>query len=109
MCASFWNGFIDFILKGKSFLDCLNLFSPNDYDKNDKMIIISSITKTIKNLYCFVCGKYRKSEKPKLSCILEKTLVLSIIFSNCKNEDEKLFKEEELIEILKNLRLIKNI
>ena len=28
---------------------------------------------------------------------LEKTLVLSIIFSKCKNEDEKLFKEEELV------------
>ena len=100
MCASFWIGFIDFILKGKSLPDCLNLFSPNDYDKNDKMI---------KKLYCFVCGKYRKSEKPKLSCILEKTLILSFVCSNCKNEDEKLFKEEELIEILKNLRLIKNI
>ena len=31
-------GFIDFMLKGKSLLDYTNLFSPNDYGKNDKII-----------------------------------------------------------------------
>ena len=40
---------------------------------------------------------------------LEKTLVLSIICSKCKDEDEKLFKEEESIEILKILGLLENI
>ena len=30
--------FIDFILKVKSLLDYTNLFSPNDYEKNDKII-----------------------------------------------------------------------
>ena len=40
---------------------------------------------------------------------LEKILVLSIICSKSKNEDERLFKEEESIEILKLLGLIKNI
>ena len=29
--------FIDFILKGKSLLEYTNLFSPNDYEKNDKI------------------------------------------------------------------------
>ena len=38
-----------------------------------------------------------------------KMLVLSIICSNCKNEDEKLSKEEESFEILKTLGLIENI
>ena len=37
MCGHFYIGFIDFILKGKSLLDYTNLFSPNDYEKNDKM------------------------------------------------------------------------
>ena len=41
--------------------------------------------------------------------LLEKTLVLSIICSKCENEDEKIFKEEESIEILKILGLIENI
>ena len=63
----------------------------------------------MKKLYCVISGKYRKFEKPKTSYFLEKTLVLSIICSKCKNEDEKLFKEEELIEILKILGLIPNI
>ena len=27
----------DFMLKGKSLLDCTDLFSPNDYEKNDKI------------------------------------------------------------------------
>ena len=63
----------------------------------------------MKKFYCVICGKYRKLEKPKISYLLEKTLVLSIICSKCKNEDEKIFKEEESIEILKILGLINNI
>ena len=60
----------------------------------------------MKTLFCLICSTYRKFEKPKISCLLEKTLVLSIISSKCKNEDEKLFKEDESIEILKTLDLI---
>ena len=45
--------------------------------------------------------KYHTSEK--------NTLVLSIICGKCKKEDEKIFKEEESIEILKILGLIENI
>ena len=40
---------------------------------------------------------------------LKKTLVLSIVCSKCNNEDEKIFKEEESIEILKILFLTENI
>ena len=39
MCGYFCIGFIDFMLKGKSLLDYTNLFSPNDYEKNDKIIL----------------------------------------------------------------------
>ena len=39
MCGYFCIGFIDFMLKGKSFLDYINLFSPYDYEKNDKIIL----------------------------------------------------------------------
>ena len=63
----------------------------------------------MKKLYCVLCSKYRKSEKPKILYILEKTLVFSIIGSKCKNEDEKIFKEEELVETLKIVGLIENI
>ena len=63
----------------------------------------------MKKLHCFVCDRYKTFEKPKISYILEKTLVISIICSKCKNEDEKIFKEEESIEISKILGLFKNI
>ena len=33
-------GFIDFMLKDKTLLDYTNLFSPNYYEKNDKIILI---------------------------------------------------------------------
>ena len=56
----------------------------------------------MKRLYCVIYGNYRKFEKPKISYLLEKTIFLFIIFSKCKNEDDKIFKEES-IEILKFL------
>ena len=39
MCGYFCIEFIYFLLKGKSFLDDTNLFSLNDYAKNDKIIL----------------------------------------------------------------------
>ena len=63
----------------------------------------------MEKLDCVICGKYRKFEKPKISYLLEKKLVLSIICNKCKHEDKKLFKEKESIEILKILSFIENI
>ena len=63
----------------------------------------------MKKLCCVICSRYRKFEKPKISYLLEKTLVLSTICSKCKKEDEKISKEKESIEILKILGLIDNI
>ena len=60
-----------------------------------------STTKKMKKLYCVICGK--------IFIAFRKTLVLSLICSKCKNEDEKIFKEEESIEISKVLCLIENI
>ena len=39
MCEYFCIGFIDFMLKGKSLYKFTNLFSPNDYEKKDKIIL----------------------------------------------------------------------
>ena len=43
----------------------------------------------MKKLYCIICRKHRKIEKPKISYLLKKKLVLSIICSKLKTEDEK--------------------
>ena len=56
----------------------------------------------MKKIYCVICSKYRKFEKPKISYLFEKALVLSIICSKCENE---LFKKEESTEISKILGL----
>ena len=39
MCGYFCTGFIDFVLKGKNLLEYTYLFSPNEYKKNDKIIL----------------------------------------------------------------------
>ena len=39
MCGYFCIGFIDFMLKGKSLLEYANLFSSNEYKKNNKVIL----------------------------------------------------------------------
>ena len=42
----------------------------------------------MKKMYCVICGKYRKFEKPKIPY-----LFLSIICGKCKNEDEDYLKK----------------
>ena len=39
MCEYLCIGFIDFMLKGKSSLDYTDLFSPNDYQRSDEIIL----------------------------------------------------------------------
>ena len=62
----------------------------------------------MKNIYCVIRDKYKKLKNHKISYILEKA-VISITPSKYGNEDEKIFKKEQSIVILKILGLIKNI
>ena len=39
MCGYFYVGFIDFMLKDKSLLEYTNLFSEDEYEKNDNIIL----------------------------------------------------------------------
>ena len=39
MCRYFCIGFIDFMFKGKSLTEYTNLFSPNDFKKNDDIVL----------------------------------------------------------------------
>ena len=39
MCGYFCVKFVDFMLKGKSLLDYKKIFSPNEYEKNDKIML----------------------------------------------------------------------
>ena len=59
MCQHFCIRLIDFTLKGSSLLDYTNFISPNDYEKNDKIILkYFQCLKRWKNWA--ICGKYRK-------------------------------------------------
>ena len=52
-----------------------------------------------------------KQNLKKLKCYIfkKKILNLCIVYSKCSHKDEKIFKEEESIEILKILALISNL
>ena len=77
ICGYFCIEFIDFMFKDKSVLDYIDLFSPDDYEKNGKMVLKCFqlfSTRKMKKLYCVICHKYRKFEKPKISYLLEKSI-----------------------------------
>ena len=39
MCGYFCTGFINYMLKGKTLTECTNLFSPNNFKKNEDIIL----------------------------------------------------------------------
>ena len=52
----------------------------------------------MKKIYCVIWSKYIKFEKTKISYLLEKTLVLSIICSRCKNEEKKYLEKKNQLK-----------
>ena len=63
----------------------------------------------MRKIYCINCKKYKEFIKSRISYISYKTLLLSSICNKYGSEDEKIFKEEESIEILKVIGLTENI
>ena len=97
MWILFCIGFIDFLWNSRGLVDYTNLYSLSNYGRNDE-IILKYFQKMKKYIYCVICGKKRKFGKPKISYLLDKVLVYSTICSKSKNEDEKVFKEENSID-----------
>ena len=64
--------------------------------------------KELKNICCTEYEKYTKLKKFRISYIPSKRLVFSASCTKCIGDNDKMFKEEELIEILKILDLIDN-
>ena len=102
--------FIDFMLKGENLLQYTNLFSPNEYKKNDK-VILKYFQKILKKLKCIVilAINIENLRKLKYHIFSKKTLSVSIVYSRCGHEYEKIFKDKGSIEILKILSLLNNI
>ena len=59
----------------------------------------------IRNTHFIICSKYEKYKNPQILCIFQKALVLSIIGSKCGSGDQRIFKEEKSIKILKFILL----
>ena len=53
MCGYFCIGLIDFMLKGKNLLEYTNVFFPNQYKKNNK-VILKYFQQNLNKLKCFV-------------------------------------------------------
>ena len=55
MCQLYCIAFIEYMLAGKTLLNYTNAFSPNDYEKNDKIIYkYLSRLKMMKNVFYFI-------------------------------------------------------
>ena len=59
MCKYFCIGFNDFMFKRKTLTKCTNLFSPNNFKKNDDMMTILNTYKI--ESYCLKCKKRLKT------------------------------------------------
>ena len=78
MCEYFCIGFIDFMLKGKSLLEYTNLFSPNEYKKNDK-VILKYFQQNLNKLKCIVMFAINTGNFKKLKYhILKKKSIKSL-------------------------------
>ena len=97
------------MLKGKSLLEETNLFSPNDYGKNNK-IILKYFQFNPNKLKCFVMFviNIENFKKLKYHIFLKKTSILCFAYRECGHKYKKIFKEEESTEILKSLGLTSN-
>ena len=69
--------------------------------------VIESINE--KNMCCIKCNKHKKFKNLQMLYVFNKKFVIYIICDKCGSNDDKVFKEEESIEILKVLGLIDNI
>ena len=61
---------------------------------------------SIEKIYSVKCNNFRIFENPKISCVFDKILFLSIISSKCVDNNNRIFKEEKTIETLKIIGLI---
>ena len=88
MCGYFCIVFIDFILKGKSLLEYTNLFSPNEYKKNDKTTLkyFQYNLNKLKYIVMFTIN-IENLKNLKYYIFFEKSI--SIVYSKCGQDYKK--------------------
>ena len=96
ICGCFYILFIDFMSKGKNLFDYTNLNSPNEYERNNKIILkyFKQLEKLRwKKIYCVEFKKYKKFKNPKISYFYKK-LVISIICGKCGSKRKIIFTKK---------------
>ena len=82
MCGYFCIGFIDFMLAGKTLTDFTNLFSPNNFKRNDDIILnyfmtnvwngwVQYVSKSMHNSVKWTAIKAKKLIKLKIILLLK--------------------------------------
>ena len=99
------------MLKGKSLLEYTNLLSPNEYKKNDKIILflwIDFIKVKIKKSTVFVVKSIKNLNSLKYHIFAIKHYFFLVFVTSAEMNMKKYLKNQS-IEILKILGLINNI
>ena len=60
----------------------------------------------MKKLYCFICGKYRKFEKTKTSCLQKKYQLFLLFAVSVKMKTKKYLKKKNKLKYQKFLVLL---
>ena len=97
---------------GKCLADYTNLFSPNDFNKNDDIILkyfglydVNNLNKDTVLSYCFKCRRNTKSINPKSSKTTNGKAIILSTCAICGSKKSKFIKEQEAKGLLSNLGL----
>ena len=108
MCRCFCIGFIDFILKGKTLTEYRNILSPNDFKKNDD-IILSYLWLAFKTInikmksYCLKCWKDTENIDSKVSNSSNGRVMILSKCAICKSKKSRFIKNQEAKRLLSKL------
>ena len=105
MCGYFYIAFIDFMFKGKGLIDYTNLFSPNDFKKDDDTVLkyFRVIHKYKMESYCLKCKKYTKNIDPQVSSTSNGKFMISSKCAICGNKKSKFIEKQEASGLLSKL------
>ena len=100
--------FINFMFEGKSLTEFTNLFSPNDFKRNDDAISNYFMNNTYLQKmepYCLKCKKYTKNINPQVSSTSNGKLMILSKCAICGSKKSKFIKKQEASGLLSKLSI----
>ena len=98
ICGYFCIGFINLMFKGKTLTEYTNLFSPNDFKRNDDTILNYFMNNTYlqkMESYCLKCKKYTKNINPQVSSTSNGKLMILSKCAICGSKKSKFINKQE--------------